>query len=96
MAMKRMLIGAVLLAVAGCQFDTTPEQKRWRSLSGDEVYVTTGYSNTVHANKACPDLANPKGDVKVCRVKSGRLVLPDETYLGSDRERFPLCPSCVK
>lgn len=93
--MRRMM-AAALLVLAGCQFDSTPDQKRWTSLNGEEVYVVSGYSQTVHANKACPELANPKGEIVPCRVKSGRLMKADGTFFGSEREKPPLCPSCVR
>jgi hypothetical protein len=94
-AMKK-LIAIGLLAVGGCNpYNVTPDEKRWSSLSGDEVYVVSGQSMIVHANKACPGLANPKGDVLKATVKSGRLVDANGLFLNSEREKPPLCPQCV-
>ena len=93
--MKRMLTAALLL-LAACQTNSTPDQKRWSSLSGDQVWVVDSPSPIVHANKACPELANPKGEIVPCKVSSGRLQKADGTFLGSEREKPPLCPSCVR
>jgi hypothetical protein len=93
--MKRLL-AAALLALAGCQIDSTPDQKRWSSHNGDDVLVLNGYTQMVHANRACPELQGAKGEIVPCRVKSGRLLKADGTYFGSEREQLPLCPSCVR
>ena len=94
--MLRRIAAAALLAVAGCQIDSTPDQKRWRSLNGEDVYVVNNATPVVHGKPNCPELANPKGEILPCRVKSGRLQKADGTYFGSDREILPLCPSCVR
>jgi len=94
--MKRTLALA-LLALAGCNpMNVTPDEKRWSSLSGDPVYVVSGHKMIVHANQACPELANPKGDVIPCVVKGGRLVDANGLFLNSEREKPPLCPQCVR
>ena len=93
--MKR-LFSTALVALAACQWDVTPDEKRWTSLNGEEVYVVAGHSQVVHGNKACPEVANPKGDVRKLRVKGARLVDENGIYFGSEREKLPLCSSCVK
>ena len=94
--MIQRLLAAALLLVAGCQIDSTPDQKRWSSLNGEDVLVLTTPSPSVHANRACPELQGGKGEIVPCRVKSGRLLKADGTYFGSEREILPLCPSCVR
>lgn len=95
--MKRFAAAvAIVAALASCVMDVTPDEKRWRKLEGDTVLVVTGYSTLVHANKECPDLAKAKGEVKTCTVKHGRLVDANGIFVGSERERQPLCPSCVR
>jgi hypothetical protein len=92
----RTWIAFGLLLIAGCQMDTTPEEKRWSALSGETVYVVHGYSEIVHGNSACPDVQNAKGEVKKYTVKSGRMVDEQGLYAGSPREKLPLCNKCVK
>ena len=62
----------------------------------DEVYVVKGYSTLIHANTACPDLVNPKGDVITCKIKGDRVVDSNGIFLNSEREKPPLCPQCVR
>ena len=87
---------AIVAALASCVMDVTPDERRWRSLEGETVLIVTGYSNLVHAKKDCPDLATAKGEVKIYTVKGGRLTDASGNFFGSERERQPLCPSCVK
>jgi hypothetical protein len=95
--MKRLAFAALgILGLAACHMDVTPDDRRWRSLEGESVVVVTGYSTLVHARKDCPDLAQAKGEIRVCTVKDGRLMDPSGNFVGSPRERQPLCPSCVK
>lgn len=86
----------VILGLISCVMDVTPDEKRWRSLEGETVLIVTGYNNLVHGKKDCPDLAQAKGEIKVYTVKGGRLKDASGTFFGSERERQPLCPSCVK
>jgi len=92
----RSLITLGLALLVGCQMDTTPEEKRWSALNGETVFVVHGYSEIIHGNKACGDLANAKGEVRQYKVKSGRLVDEQGLYAGSPREKLPLCNKCVK
>ena len=94
--MKRAAAAVFLLGLAACVRDVTPEDRKWRSLEGETVLIVTGYSNMVHAKKDCPDLAQAKGEIKLYTVKGGRLTDANGNFFGSERERQPLCPSCVK
>ena len=92
---RRIALG--LLILGGCNpLNVTPDEKRWASLRGDEVYVVKGYSTLIHANTACPDLVNPKGDVITCKIKGDRVVDSNGIFLNSEREKPPLCPQCVR
>ena len=92
----KKLIALGLLVLAGCTMNVTTDEKRWASLKGDTVYVVKGYSTTIHANPACPELANPKGDVLTCKISGDRVVDPNGLYLNSEREKPPLCHQCVR
>lgn len=94
--MRLLAALVVVLGLAACVFDVTPEDRKWRSLEGQKVLVVTGYATMVHANKECPDLAQAKGTVNLYTVKGGRLTDANGTFFGTERERQPLCPSCVK
>ncbi len=95
--MKRLALASLaILGLAACVTDVTPDERRWKSLEGETVIIVTGFSNMVHANKTCPDLAQAKGEIKVYTVKGGRLTDANGNFFGSERERQPLCPSCVR
>ena len=91
------LIALGLLALAACNpMNVTPDEKRWASLKGDEVYVVQTPSTIIHANPACPDLRNPKGDVIKAKISGDRVVDANGVFLNSEREKPPLCPHCVR
>lgn len=94
--MKRFAAILVVLGLAACVMDVTPEDRKWRSLENETVLLVTGYSTMLHAKKDCPDLAAAKGEVKIFTVKGGRLTDANGNFFGSERERQPLCASCVK
>jgi len=94
--MKRAAAILVVLGLAACSMDVTQDDRRWRSLEGETVLIVTGYSTLVHAKKDCPDLAQAKGAVNIYTVKGGRMVDASGNFFGSERERLPLCASCVK
>ena len=94
--MKRIAAVLLLAGLGACVMDVTPEDRKWRSLEGETVLIVTGYSTMVHAKKDCPDLANAKGEVKIYTVKGGRITDASGNFFGSERERQPLCASCVK
>ena len=95
--MKHVATAALMvLGLLSCVMDVTPDERRWRSIEGDTVLIVTGYSNMVHGKKDCPDLATAKGEVKIYTVKGGRLTDAAGNFFGSERERQPLCSSCVK
>lgn len=93
----RTTLALALLALAACNpLNVTPDEKRWASLKGDEVYVVKGTSTIVHANPACPELREPKGDVVTAKVSGNRIVDANGVFLNSEREKPPLCPHCVR
>ena len=95
--MKRLALASLaILTLAACVMDVTPDERRWRSLEGETVLIVSSYSNMVHAKKDCPDLAQAKGEIKLYTVKDRRLTDASGNFFGSERERQPLCPSCVK
>ena len=94
--MNRLAALLLVLGLAACVMDVTPEDRKWRSLENETVLVVSGYSNMVHASKECPALAQPKGEIKIYTVKGGRLTDANGNFFGTERERQPLCPSCVK
>ena len=90
-------LAVALLILAGCNpYNVTTDEKRWASIKGDQVYVVKGYSLLIHANTACPDLQNPKGDVITCKISGDRVVDSNGIFLNSEREKPPLCPQCVR
>jgi hypothetical protein len=94
--MKHTLALGLLILAACNPMNVTPDEKRWASLKGDEVYVVQGHSTMVHGNPACPELRNPKGDVLKCKISGNRVVDANGVYLNSEREKPPLCPHCVR
>jgi hypothetical protein len=93
----RKLIALGLLILAGCNpYNVTTDEKRWASIKGDEVYVVKGQSMLIHANPACPELQNPKGEVIKGKVSGDRVVDANGIFLNSEREKPPLCPQCVR
>jgi hypothetical protein len=92
----RRVAAIALLLLAGCQIDTTPEEKRWSSLEGAKVFVVSGYSEMVHGSQNCQDLQAAQGKVQLYRVSGGRLVDDQGLFAGSPREKPPLCNKCVR
>jgi hypothetical protein len=86
----------LIAALAACHHDVTDDDRRWSHLDGKQVYVVTGYSTMVHGNKDCPALAQSKGELRECRVENGRLVDSNGLFVGSPRERQPLCEQCIR
>jgi hypothetical protein len=95
--MKTIAFGLLLvLGLAACEHAASTDEKRWRHLNNDEVYLMKGYEKVVHANPECPSLQSAKGQVIKCKVKSGRLMDESGIYQNGPDERLPLCSSCVR
>lgn len=88
---KRIALG--LLILAGCNpLNVTPDEKRWASLSGSDVYVTKGYSTIIHSSPSCSEI---KGDVIKAKIDGDRVVDANGVALNSGREKPPFCV-CVR
>ncbi len=93
--MKR-LVPLVLLFFAACSMTVTEQERRWKAIEGDDVFIETGYGTTIHEQEKCPKLAEAKGPVKKGRIKGGRVMDDQGMFVGGPGHKPDLCPTCVR